>query len=270
MALSRKKRKKNIADDEQARLHRRQHGGDKPDMLTLQHSIGNQAVQRLLAQRQAGAPQQAPNQTNQQDPNTPVPVGQVKIEKPVIEEYEVSGNSLRDVSNQLQPPDQWYEYDYQYNPKLENGVVTQIDVTVMITIHLPRWAGGWDETPDEDKIAWFQMLPMLTGETDEYEGLTELPHQWLGIDWKIAPEALKGEWLKIQQEMQAQETGPIDVARRRVIVLQQRLFKRPEDKVQEIFNRFQEDLKIEEEAYNEQREFGQPQQIALEPDALIQ
>lgn len=270
MALGRKKRKKHIIDDEQAKPHRHKTRGDKFGLLNLQHNIGNQAVQRLLAQRQA-AGRQAQDQTKaQEDADTPVPVGQLKIEKPIIEEYEVSGNSLRDISNQLQPPDKWYEYDYQYDPKIENGVVIQVYVTVAITIHVPRWAGGWDETPDEDKIAWLQMLPLLTGESDEYEKMTELPQQWLGISWETAPEALKGEWLKILQEMQTQETGPIDIVRRRAIVLQQRLFKLPEEKTKEVFDRFQEDLKIEEAAYNEQREFGQAQKVTLDTEVLLQ
>ena len=261
MTIGKRKHKKHITDDEQAKPHRSRTDGDKFGVLSLQHNIGNQAVQRLLAQRQAA--------NQQQDAAMPVEVGQIKIEKPTIEEYEVSGNSLRDISNQLQPPDQWYEYEYQYAPKTENGKVTRIDVTVAITIHLPRWTGGWDETPDEDKIAWLQILQLLTGDSDEYQGTTELPQQWLGLNWETAPDALKGEWLNMLQEMQTQEKGPGDITRRRAIVLQQRLFNRPEEKAQEIFDRFQQDAKIEEGAYNEQREFGQAQKIVLDQDTLI-
>lgn len=234
--------------------------GDRFGLMALQQQVGNQAVQRLLAQRQAAT---------EKKPEEPVETGQLKIEKPVIEEYEVNGNSLAEISDQILPPEKWYEDEYQYKPKVENGRVTQVDITIIPKIHLPRWVGGWDRTSAENKAAWLKILKMLLGEGEKIEDLLELPHQWLGVDFKQARPELKGPWQALWQEKQNEERDHQDILRRRAMVLQQKMLNQPVDQLKAIFDLFQQSLKIEEAAYAEQTEFGQEQQITLSADEMV-
>ena len=55
-------------------------------LTLLQQQVGNRAVQRMLAQRQAEEDEKAAK--------APVEVGEIKIKKPEVEYYEVTGNSL--------------------------------------------------------------------------------------------------------------------------------------------------------------------------------
>jgi hypothetical protein len=232
-------------------------------MAALHHQVGNRAVQRLLAGRQTEQKQAAAKE--------PVEAGQIKIEKPKIEEYEVSGNSLAEIANQLLPPERWYEYEYQYNPKIENGLASQVDITVIPTIHVPRWVGpGWANLSDVDKTAWVEMLKNLGGGLDKYDDVSKLPPQLLGLDWKKAPEAIKGEWKGILQEIQRGEEKQIDIIRRRVMVLQKRLLHQPADQLKAILDQFQKDVTLEEAAYSKQRQFGREQKINLSTAELIQ
>ncbi len=236
-------------------------------MMTLQRQIGNQAIQQMLAQRQAA------EQAKQDEATAKLPVdaGQIKVEKPEIEEYEVSGNSLAEISEQVLPPEEWYEYEYQYNPKVENGVITQIDVVVMTKIRLPRWVGaGWDNASEVDKLAWLQMVGALVGgEDEEYDDMGQLPQQWVGVNWEEAPEALKAEWRGMLQEMQSDEQRRLDMILRRMLVFQQRMLNQPENQVNTVVDQFLKDVEVEEEGYNKQREFGQIQHIVLNPDNLV-
>lgn len=241
---------------------------DRFGLMTLQQQVGNQAVQRLLAQRQT---EQQAKGDNAQAAKEPVELGQVKIEKPEVKEYEVTGENLQQVSGQILPPEKWYEYEYQYNPKIENGVVTEVEVIVLITIHVPRWVGpGWERAADTEKMAWLKLLETLGVGEDKYEDVTELPKQWVGVDFSQAPDDLKGEWQKVLLEFQKNEKTPLDIALRRVLVLQQRLLAQPENRVKEIFGKFEEDVRKEEVAYKEQREVGQIQQVTLEREVLVQ
>ncbi len=233
--------------------------------MALQQQVGNLAVQRLLAQRQAGEQQ---NVTR-----TPVDVGRVKIEKPRIEYYEVTGGSLPEACSQVLPPEQWYQYEYRYTPKVENGKVTRVDVIVTVTVQLPRWVGpGWEHAPDADKVEWLAMLQALHIDPDDsYDDITRLPPQWLlGPNWEQAPDAVKGTWRAMLQALQIQEQGPVEIARRHAMVLQQRLLNQPEAQVRTIFDQFMKDLKIEQEAYSRQTEFGLEQKISLDIEIIVQ
>ena len=263
----RKKRRRRRDDEEPLKSRQGRSSEDRLGVMALQRQVGNQAVQEMLGQRQAAEQTDQDSQTAQDL----VEVGQIKIEKPEIKEYEVTGESLDQVTNQILPAEQWYEYEYEYDPKVENEAVTQVDVAVRITLHLPLWVGpGWERASDLEKMAWLEMLKSFGNAEDEQEAETLLPQQWLGVNWEQAPEALKAEWLKMMLEFQTEERTPLDIAHRRAVVLQQRLINQPEENIKEIFDKFWEDLEQEETAYNEEREPGQIQQITLEPDTMVQ
>lgn len=262
-----RQRKRRKPDEERGSRPPATRQGDRYGLTALQQQVGNQAIQQMIAQRQAA--QEADQAQKKADEL--VEAGQVKIEKPVIEEYEVSGNSLAEVAEQVRPPEEWYEYEYQYRPKVENGVVKQVDVTVLTTIHLPQWVGsGWDSAADADKLVWLQLLNGLVGEKDERDDETKIPQQWIGIQWDSAPERLKNEWQGMLQKMHNQEEHRLDAVVRRVFVLQQHLVGQPAVMLNDVFNRFQQDVADEETAYNQQREFGQTRKIMLNVSNLVQ
>jgi hypothetical protein len=228
----------------------------------LQQQVGNRAVQQLLAQRQAAKQDETAKE--------PVDAGLLKIEKPKIEEYEVQGNNLTNVSDQVLPPEKWYEYEYQYHPKVENGLVKQVDITIIPTIYLPRWEGpGWEDASAAEKTAWLEMLKTIVGDPDKYEAMLQLPRQWVGLDFEQAPPSLKGPWQGMLQEMQNQEKNYMDIIRRRASVLQQKMLNQPVEQLKAIFDQFQEGIKIEDEAYGQLREFGKKQQVVLSNDELV-
>jgi hypothetical protein len=228
-------------------------------------------MQQLLVQRQAKQEQAGAGQPPAKA-KEPAEVGEIKIEKPKIEYYEVSGDNLPQVTNQLLPPGKWYEYQYQYKPKFENGVVTRIDIVVVVTLRLPRWVGqGWQHATDADKADWLKLLETMQGKEDEYQDITELPSQWLlGPGWKQAPEQVKKEWQAMLLKSQTEERSYLDIARRRALVLQQRMFHQPADMILAIFDKFMKDLKIEQEKYIAQMKPGQPQPVSLGADVIVQ
>lgn len=261
-----RRRKRHIRDEETSSHHPAKPRQDRFGLMALQRQVGNRAIQQMITQRQTAEQEQQAEAAN-----VPVEAGQVKIEKPEIEEYEVNGNSLAEVAGQVLPPEQWYEYEYQYNSKVENGVVTQVEVIVKTKIHLPRWVGAsWEHATEVDKLAWLELLNRLVGDNEEYDDMGQVPRQWVGIDWETAPPALKNEWQGMLQELHSNEQTRLDIILRRVLILQQRLLNRPEDQINAIFDQFQQDLEVEEEAYNKQRAFGQDEKIILGTDVMIQ
>lgn len=236
--------------------------GDRFGLTMLQQQVGNRAVQQLLAQRQAAKQDETAKE--------PVDAGLLKIEKPKIEEYAVQGNNLTTVSEQVLPPGKWYEYEYQYNPKVENGLVKQVDITIIPTIYLPRWEGpGWEDASAAEKTAWLEMLKTMMGDPDKYENMLQLPRQWVGLDLEQAPPPLKGPWQGMLQEMQSQEKSYMDTLRRRASVLQQKMLNQPVEQLKTIFDLFNEGVKVEDAAYGQLRELGKDQQVALSTDEMV-
>jgi hypothetical protein len=271
-----------------ARLHRKwiqrqlqeRHGtpaGPRSTAALSQQQLGNRAVQRLLA-HEAGAAlidpqvQRQAEEKEAQKPPLSVKLGEVAIEKPTVETYDVTGNNLRDVSEQLLQDGKWYEYEYEPRHKADKGVVNRVDVTVHITIHVPRWTGeGWESASIADKAEWMQLLQFLdTGNEKESAMVTELASTWLGVDIEMLPDKLKSTWKGMMQELQAQELGPLSTARRRALVLQRRLFGQPENLVKTIIEKFHSELRIEEQAYGKQMEMGQMKKISVGASVLVQ
>jgi predicted secreted Zn-dependent protease len=238
----------------------------------LQRQVGNRAVQHLLAQREVKEESgQKPAPTDEKVEKAPVTLGQIKIERPKIEYYEVSGNTLLDVSKQVLEGGEWYEYEYDYDVKSKKGIVTQVDVTVSPTLRLPRWRGpGWEQASDREKVEWQRLLSVMEVPSEKFEDETELPAVWLDPNWEVVPDTIKGEWRAMLQSMQGKEKGYIDVIHRRALVLQQRMLGRPDGQVTEIFDQFLKDLKVEREKYDRQTKFGVKKKISLEASAMVQ
>ncbi len=243
----------------------------------LQQRAGNRAVGRLLAQRKGqeaassgASKQEAQGQEQEKASKTRVEAGKVKVERPVIEYYDVGGSSLAEAARQLLKDGKWYEHEYKYVPKVVDGVVTRVDIIVTITLRLPRWTGqGWLEASPADKITWLTMLAQEQMAPETFEEVIRLPGHWLGVDWKKAPDPLKGEWREMLQAMQKQEQGHVDVILRRALVLQQRMLKQPEKQVKAIFALFEQNLKVEREVYDRQTTFGQKSKISLGSNAML-
>jgi hypothetical protein len=241
-------------------------------VVQLQRQVGNRAVQHLLAQREEKKePEQKPPEKDESVEKEPVTLGQITIERPKIEYYDVSGNTLLDVSKQVLEGGQWYEYEYDYDTKSKKGVVTQVDVTVSPTLRLPRWKGaGWEQAADREKTEWLHLLSVMEVDPDKFEEETELPTVWLDPNWEDVSDSVKGEWRAMLQSMQGEENGYADVIHRRALVLQQRMLGRPEGQATGIFDQFLKDLKVEREKYDRQTKFGEKKEISLGASAMVQ
>ena len=246
-----------------------------------QRQLGNRAVQQLLAHRAGAAlldpaslavQRQAEAEREAKTPPPQVKLGEIEIEKPKIEFYDVTGSNLHEVSEQLLTNGKWYEYQYEPRHQADKGTVNRVDVTVHITIHVPRWTGdGWESASLADKAEWLKLLQSLdVGGEKAATIVTELSSTWLGVDIEALPDALKGTWQGMMQEMQVHELGPLSTARRRALVLQRRLYGQPANLVKAIVEQFNRDLQVEERAYGQQMEMGQRKTISVGANILIQ
>jgi predicted secreted Zn-dependent protease len=77
--------------------------------------------------------------------------------------YDVSGATLADVYNQLDP-NEWGRCDVNYSVTYHerNGNITRADVTVTDTYRMPRWRGRtWQRASRAAKAEWRRMLSCL-------------------------------------------------------------------------------------------------------------
>jgi hypothetical protein len=244
-------------------------------MVLSQQQLGNRAVQRMLAHDDGAAllnPQAQREAEEEQDKTkSQVKVGRIEIEKPEIEHYDVTGDTLRDVSEQLLPDAQWYEYRYEPVYKADKGVINRVDITVHVTVHVPRWTGdGWESASTADKIEWLRLLQSLEIKNEkESVDDTVLPRAWLGVEIDALDDQLKSTWKGLMQEMQTRELSPLSTARRRALVLQRRLYGQPEHLFKVIVNQFNKELRVEEQAYAQQMEMGQQKKVSVGASALL-
>jgi predicted secreted Zn-dependent protease len=236
-------------------------------MTVLQHNIGNRAVQGLMVQSQ--------HQVNEEEkvPNQPASLGKVVIERPIIQTYDVNGNSLDEVMVQVKTHKDWLRYEYEYDPKVKNGVVSEVDVTVKITIQQPRWVGtNLEHLTPTARSQWQEVLEFFQAPEEKHETTTELPSMWLpDPGWKEAPDSIKNTWRGMLQAMQNHETSLFDIASRRSLVLQKLLLNQPENQTKAIFDKFITDQKKEDEQYAKQREPGKEQQkVSINPNDMVQ
>lgn len=271
--LQRTRKQVRRLQEESHAARRKSHAESSHPMIELQRQAGNRAVQHLLAnQEEAQAATRPSEEEAQRDPKELVKAGEIKIEQPVVEYYDVTGNNLVEVSRQLLQEGKWYEYDFTYDTKVEDDVVTRVDVTISTVLHLPRWTGpGWEQATEGDKAQWTRLLQFVEqDQEDEYEDEGLIPAQWVGVDWEEVPDKVRGEWRSLLQTTQAQEHSRVQLLQRRAMVLQQRLLNLPENQIKEVYDQFLKDLKIEEDAYARQVKFGKQERVSLSTDALLQ
>jgi hypothetical protein len=189
----------------------------------LHRAIGNQAVQRVLAQRQSA--QQTIQRDGETDTEQPDD-GTVTIQPVQDDPYDVTGTSLAEVMDQLDPTE-WghcrYHYDYDY--ETTNGRTTRVDVTLTLTVRLPRWQGqGWDD----------------------------------------ASEAVKGEWRRMLRALATHEEGHADIARDWAPTVRERLLNRPEGNVQQRYSQVLGEVRTDQDRYDDQTNHGQTQGVSLD------
>lgn len=149
-----------------------------PELTQVAGGVGPQLHRQLIAesiqrQEEAEAEPQAEPQARPTD-------GDVCIEDVNFEYYDVRGSTLAQVAPQLDPQE-WgrctYHFDYTY--ETTNGRVSRVDITLRLTVRLPRWQGqGWDNASPHVKQEWQRMLEALQGHEEEH---AEIARRWAPV-----------------------------------------------------------------------------------------
>jgi hypothetical protein len=174
----------------------------------------------VLQQESAALVQQEVEQTSAPSDGT------VTISEPVYTSYEVTGSSLAEVAEQLDPVEYGRcSWNYNYSQESTNGVATRVNVTLTLTIRLP---------------------------------------QWTGQGWENASAAAKGEWQRMLARLRTHESGHADIARCWADTLQQQLLNQPEADLSTIWGQGLADHGDEQEAYDTMTQHGQTQGVTLD------
>jgi len=280
-----------ISDEERTTPSPLSHQTLSPDLTMLNNQLGNQVMQHVLPTSPAVVQREAdPNETtqstneadlleatsneeaNETDPEKPFEVGTISIDKLEIEQYTIEANSYEEALQQVQDKDDWCQYEFEHDTSVEEELINEVNITITITLQLPQWIGtGWEQAPPMEQQQWLMLLTSYGITDDTIDEMMKLPQQWLlGPAWEDAPTPLKKNWQTMLQDFQKDELGYFDIAYRRAMVLQQRLFKQPETEIPTIFGQFLKDIELEQEAYDDEYEPGEAQDITLNSDALVQ
>ncbi len=236
------------------------------EMLDSEEPLTEEMLTAILSNQA-----QAEAQANLDD-KEPLEVGDIKIEKPTIEYYDVKANTLEEALAEVKEPEEWYDFEYEYDADVENEVVIEANITVKITIHAPRWTGpGWEDAAPAEQARWTEVMTALQLYDKELDETTELPPGvLLGPAWKDAPDALKNQWRLVIEDFQKEEQSLLELIYRRAIVFQQRLINQPDKETEVVFNKFIEDIEKEEEEYNRERDAEEELDILLSGSKLVQ
>jgi len=167
-----------------------QHSG----LLAMQEQVGNAAVQRLLVQRKQhgslsldkASDQAVSNLAQREDAEAADELttagnnGKVTIENMVYAHYDVTGSTLTEVAAQLDPKE-WGQcyYEFEYSYETMGRRTKKVDITLRLTIRLPRWQGkGWQTASDAAKVEWQRMISALEAHEN---GHTEIARRWAPI-----------------------------------------------------------------------------------------
>ncbi len=140
--------------------------------------------------------------------------------------YNVTGNTLAEVAGQLSP-EEWgrciWNYNYRYDSA--NGIATRVDVTLTLTIRLPRWTGR---------------------------------------GWRNASAAAKREWQRMLGCLQTHEDGHARIARPWARTLQHRLLNQPVANLSTIWEQVRAEHKNVQDEYDTRTQHGQTQGVTLD------
>jgi predicted secreted Zn-dependent protease len=152
--------------------------------------------------------------------------GTVTIGNVQYDYYDVTGNTLAEVAQQLDPTE-WgrcsYHYDYSYEST--GGRATKVDTTLNLTIRLPRWQGR---------------------------------------GWNRASQAAKAEWQRMLHALGTHEDDHADIARRWAPTFQQRLLNQRVGNLRQRFNRTLGQVRAEQRRFDRRTRHGQTQGVSLD------
>jgi len=158
----------------------------------LQRAIGNQGVQRVVESRLAGGAGTrtaqklgagrepwdrdgtAMVQRDEEEGGTDD--GTVTIQPAQSAPYDVSGTTLAQVHSQLDPTE-WGRctYHYGYDYETTNGRTSRVNITLTLTIRLPRWQEGRDEASAAARTEWDRMMGALQAHEERH---AEIAREW--------------------------------------------------------------------------------------------
>ena len=206
----------------------------RPSALALlQHGIGNRAMRRLLVQ-----PHNSTLSTIQRDLDEALlgeemplaegaaNTGTVTIQPVQNQFYNVTGRTLAEVGAQLDPGE-WGRctYNYTYSFQSTGGRASRVDVTLTLTIRMPRWTGsGWNNASAEAKAEWNRMIAALRAHEDRHA----------------------------------------EIARRWASTFKERMINRPAGDLRTIFDQTWAEVNAEQEQYDEQTQHGRTQGVSLD------
>lgn len=280
---------------------------DESDMTMLQSQVGNLGVQQVLQHNMIGtgmldsamavqraeqaepasetepaeedeqapqasmAPDPAAEQEN--DPEDPIEVGDISIEEPNVETYDVTGETAAEAITQIRSPDEWFKVE-KFDYKLEtnpDGTVEEVHIEVKeVTVYVPEWT-SFDDADVFNQSQWLQAV----GPFNEYYIFDELEHPGaipmiaVGANFQgdDPPEGdVKDIWKDFLEDVHDKEETLRDMIYRQVLTAQQRLLGQPEGKaatiLDEIFKDFEaKDFEEYQEAHEELIKGSSPDEV---------
>jgi predicted secreted Zn-dependent protease len=151
--------------------------------------------------------------------------GTITIQPPQPAPYDVSGTTLAELHSQLDPTE-WGRctYHYGYDYQTTNGQTTRVDVTLTLTIRLPRWQEGRDQ----------------------------------------ASAAARAEWDRMLGALRTHEDGHADIAREWAPTVKQRLLGVPEGNVASRYSQVLGEVRTRQQEYDDETQHGQTQGVSLD------
>jgi predicted secreted Zn-dependent protease len=196
-------------------------------LLSLQRSLGNQAVGRILRQRgRTGHPLRSGIQRRNGRRRRRANTGTVTIRNVQYQYYNVSGRTLADVHSQLDPTE-WgrCSYHYSYTYRTSGGNASRVNITLRLTIRLPRWTGR---------------------------------------GWNSASRPAKAEWRRMLRALRTHENGHAAIARRWAPTFKQRMLNQPEGDLEGTFNQVLGEADAEQGQFDTRTSHGQTQGVSLD------
>jgi hypothetical protein len=98
--------------------------------------------------------------------------GTVTVLEPQVVPYDVSGTTLEEVGAQLDP-EEWgrCHWNVTYNVQTTGGRVTRVNITMRLTIRMPRWTQGYSEASAAARAEWQRMLTALQAHEDHHAAM---------------------------------------------------------------------------------------------------
>jgi hypothetical protein len=140
-------------------------------LLQLQRLAGNQAVYRMLHNHIEKVSGQSGSQTREKVSKASAtrksgkrqPAFELKIISESTDVYDVEGDSLSDVHNQL--PTDWGHMEYKIEPPnslIRDGIIVGLTFNLSLQFKMPRWIGPtWKKAGPAVKKEWRRMLGAL-------------------------------------------------------------------------------------------------------------